>query len=190
MSDTRGLLKRITALRQRLDQAQGMLQEAGATAAKLLSQTASADLPDRLEQEVATGARVQALLDSSLRQIADVLDGGDGIRPTHLTAKVRRLLERGRELVHRLRRLADDRLLPDDVDDPLVQGVRSAAAMLESALRFVQAFPDSPSAQLRLGEGLDGLLGAIADRIAAATAAATQRRQDAERVATLAQLLA
>src|SRR5437764_939993 len=78
----------------------------------------------------------------------------------------------------------------DDLDDPLVRGVRSAAAMTESAVRFVQAFPESPSAQLRLCEGLDGLMGAIADRIGALAAAAAQRRQDTGRVDTLAHLLA
>jgi HD domain len=191
MSDTRGLLQRITALRQRLDQAQGMLKEAGTTAAALIVTAKAPDLPERLEEQVAAGARVQALLDSSLRQIAGVLDGEDGIRPTQLTARVRRLLERGRELVHRLRRLVDDRVVsPDDADDPLARGVRGAAAMLESSLRFVQAFPDAPSAQLRLGEGLDGILAGVADRIGAVAAAATQRRLDNQRVDTLAHLLA
>src|SRR4051794_28073858 len=90
MSDTRGLLQRITALRQRLDQAQGMLREAGSTAAALLAATPAPDLAERLEEQVALGARVQSLLDGSLRQIAGVLDGADGIRPTQLTARARR----------------------------------------------------------------------------------------------------
>src|SRR5206468_3894708 len=38
-------------------------------------------------------------------------------------------------------------------------------------------------------EGLDGILGAVADRIGAVAAAAVQRRQDSERVDTLAHLL-
>src|SRR5438876_5383401 len=189
MSDTRGLLERITALRQRLNQAQGMLQEAGATAAVLAAPT-TPNLAERLEEQVTAGARVQALLDGSLRQIAGVLDGEDGIRPTQLTARVRRLLERGRELVHRLRSLSGDPAMTDDVDDPLVQCVRSATAMLETSMRFVQAFPDAPSAQLRLSEGLEGILGSIADRIGGVAAAVIQRRQDADRVDTLAQLLA
>src|SRR5262245_27272035 len=152
MSDTRGLLQRITALRQRLNQAQGMLQEAGATAANLLAAPKAPDLAEKLEEQVAAGARVQALLDGSLRQIAGVLDGEAGIRPTQLTTRVRRLLERGRELLHRLRSLAQDPAMTDDVDDPLVHCVRSATAMLETGMRFVQAFPDAPSAQLRLSE--------------------------------------
>src|SRR5262249_61328951 len=85
MSDTRGLLQRITALRQRLNQAQGMLQEAGATAANLLTAPKTPNLAEKLEEQVVAGARVQLLLDSSLRQIAGVLDGEDGVRPTQLT---------------------------------------------------------------------------------------------------------
>src|SRR5436305_1366466 len=67
---------------------------------------------------------------------------------------------------------------------------RVAAAMLESAVRFVQAFPDAPSAQLRLCEGLEGILAGIADRIGSVAVASVQRRQDADRVDTLAHLLA
>ncbi|HTK75682.1 MAG TPA: HD domain-containing phosphohydrolase [Gemmataceae bacterium] len=190
MSDTRVLLQRITALRQRLNQAQGMLQEAGAAAAHLLAAPKSPNLTEKLEEQVTAGARVQALLDGSLRQIAGVLDGEDGVRPTQLTTRVRRLLERGRDLVQRLRSLAEDPAMSDDMDDPLVQCVRSATAMLESSMRFVQAFPDAPSAQLRLSEGLDGILAAIADRIGGVAAAVIQRRQDGDRIDTLAQLLA
>jgi hypothetical protein len=190
MSDTRGLLSRITDLRQRLTQAQGLLQEAG-TAAVALQSPPGTDLTERLEREVVAGARVQALLDGSLRQIAGALSGEDAIRPTQLTARAKRLLERGRELVGRLRRLADDpAVTATGPDDPLARGVRQAAAMTESAVRLVQAFPVSPSAQLRLCEGLDGLLGAVADRIGVIAAAAAQRARDAERVDTLAHLLA
>ncbi len=193
MSDTQGILARISDLRQRLAQAQGLLQEAGSAAAALHDPprtAAGTDLTERLEREVLAGRRVQELLDGSLRQIAGALTGEDGIRPTQLTARARRLLERGRELVGRLQQLADDPVLPaDDPDDPLARGVRSAAAMTESAVRLVQAFPEAPSAQLRLCEGLDGLLGAAADRIGALAAAAAQRRQDTGRVDTLAHLL-
>src|SRR5918912_1129857 len=172
MSDTRALLNRISDLRQRLAQAQGLLQEAGTAAAVLhdppRGAAAATDLTERLEREVLAGRRVQELLDGSLRQLAGALTGEDGIRPTQLTARARRLLERGRELVGRLRQLADDPVLPaDDPDDPLARGVPVAAAMTESAVRLVQAFPEAPSAQLRLSEGLDGLLGAVADRIGA-----------------------
>jgi HD-GYP domain-containing protein (c-di-GMP phosphodiesterase class II) len=183
MSDARALLTRISALRQRLEHAQGLLSQASSAAA-------DPDTPDRLEREVADGMRAQALLDSSLRQIAGALTE-EIIRPTQLTGRARRALEKGYELVGRLRQLGDDPIINGaDADDPLPLGVRAAAAMTETAVRLVQAFPDAPSAQLRLSEGLDGILAAIADRVGTLAAAVAQRRQERERVETLAYLLA
>src|SRR5207244_2422261 len=148
------LLSRITDLRRRLASAQGLLQEAGATVAA--QSKPGTDLTERLEREVVAGGRVQELLDGSLRQIAGALSGEDVVRPTHLTARARRLLERARELVGRLKPLAIDPALPaDDPDDPLVRGVRRAAAVTEAAVRLVQAFPESPGGQLRLCEGVE-----------------------------------
>jgi hypothetical protein len=190
MSDTRALLSRITDLRRRLAQAQGLLLEAGAVASAAHDAPAGTDLAERLERDVLAGGRVQQLLDGSLRQIAGALRGDDSVRPTQLTARARRLLERARDLVGRLKPLASDPALPaDDPDDPLVRGVRNAAAVTEAAVRLVQAFPDSPGGQLRLCEGVDGVLTAAADRIGALAAAAAARRQRAERVDTLAHLL-
>ena len=56
-------------------------------------------------------------------------------------------------------------------------------------MRLVQAFPESPGAQLRLCEGVEGVLTAAADRIGVLAAAARQRRLRAEQVDTLAHLL-
>jgi hypothetical protein len=90
-------------------------------------------------------------------------------------------------MVLQLRELADDPLLPfNDLDDPLVQGVRHASAMVEAALRFIQAFPDAASAQLRLCDGLDGLMVAVAERITALTSATARRRLDRDQVDTVA----
>jgi HD-GYP domain-containing protein (c-di-GMP phosphodiesterase class II) len=186
MSDTDGLSARITALRERLEQAQGLLREAAAA----LPATQAVDLADQLERDVYAGARVQSLLDGSLRQIAGALNGEDRIRPTHLTGRARQLLERGRKMVLDLRRLADDPALAiDDADDPLVQGVRRVSAMVESAVRFIQAFPDAPSGQLRLCDGLEGVMDVVAERIGAITAAAGQRQLDRDRIETLAHWL-
>ncbi|MFO0808723.1 MAG: HD domain-containing protein [Gemmataceae bacterium] len=183
MSDTRGLLTRISGLRQRLDEAHGPLDAARPGPVS--------DLAEKLEADVTSGTRVQVLLDGSLRQIAGLLSGEDSVRPTQLTARAKRLLERGRDIVGRLRQLADDPVVAShDTDEPLAQGVRRASAMAESALRLVQAFPDAPSAQLRLSEGLDGLLDACDSRIGALAAAASRRRRDAGQVDALAHLLA
>jgi HD-GYP domain-containing protein (c-di-GMP phosphodiesterase class II) len=190
MSDTRALLSRITDLRRRLANAQGLLLEAGATAAAAQDQPPDTDLAERLEREVVAGQRVQQLLDGSLRQIAGALKGEDTVRPTQLTARARRLLERARDLVHRLKPLASDPVLPhNDLDDPLVRGVRTAAAVIESAVRLVQAFPEAASVQLRLCEGVDGVLSSAADRVSILTGAAGHRRLKSERIDTLTHLL-
>jgi hypothetical protein len=190
MSDTRALLARIIDLRRRLANAQGLLLEAGATAAAAQDAAPGTDLAEKLECDVIAGGRVQQLLDGSLRQIAGALKGDDSVRPTQLTARARRLLERARDLVGRLKTLADDPILPtDDADDPLVRGVRTAAAVTEAAVRLVQAFPESPGAQLRLSEGVDGVLTEAGDRISLLAAATAHRRRNADRVATLAHLL-
>src|SRR5437763_3649904 len=160
MSDTRVLLGKITELRQRLAQVQGLVGEASRTAAALLGGDApDADAP--LDARIADGERRQALLDASLRQLADGMSGNE-IRPTRLIGRVRHLVERGRDLVARLRHLADEPLLTkgdpvsdDSPDDPLLQSFRDTSSMTESALRLVQAFPDAPSGQLRLSDGLD-----------------------------------
>src|SRR5205814_2892974 len=126
MSDARALLTRISALRQRLEHAQGLLHQA--------SSAADPDTPDRLERDVADGTRAQAPLDSSLRQIAGALTE-EIIRPTQLTARARRALEKGYELVGRLRQLGGDPIVSGaDADDPLPLGVRAAAAMTETAV--------------------------------------------------------
>ena len=61
--------------------------------------------------------------------------------------------------------------------------------MADTALRMIQAFPDAASVQLRLCEGLEGMLGVIAERIAGLNAAARERRSQHQRIDTLADLL-
>jgi HD-GYP domain-containing protein (c-di-GMP phosphodiesterase class II) len=66
---------------------------------------------------------------------------------------------------------------------------RDSVAMTDTTLRMVQAFPDAPSAQLRLCAGLEAILGVVAQRLALLGAALDQRRREAERIDTLAGLL-
>src|SRR5947209_1133814 len=90
MSDTRTLLNRISALRQRLEN--GGSPDAPAKRLPALAATLS------------MGARQDALFDSSLRQLTDTPEGGP--LPTQLTARARRLLDRSKDLVAQLRKLA------------------------------------------------------------------------------------
>ncbi len=192
MSDSRTLLGKIRELRQRLSQVQGLVGEASKTATALLGPEPE-DAP--LEDRIAEGTRRQALLDSSIKQLADESTANE-IRPTRLIAKVRQQLERGRELVGRLKSLAEepllsrgDPILGADPDDPLLHSYRETSAMTESTLRLVQAFPDAPSSQLRLSDGLESIITAIADRIAALSEAVAFRNGETMRRDTLAMLL-
>lgn len=193
MSDTRALLHRIQDLRHRLAQMKGLVGEADRAAAALLQPEPGADTP--LNERVAEGERRQALLDASLRQLADGIAGNE-IRPTRLIARVRHLLERGRDLVLSLRKLAEEPLLShgdpiieEAADDPLLSAFRDTSAMAESALRLVQAFPDAPSGQLRLADGLESILTAIGERVESLAQATAFRRSEIRRRDSLASLL-
>jgi HD-GYP domain-containing protein (c-di-GMP phosphodiesterase class II) len=203
MSDTQVLLGKIRALRQRLEQAQGLAGEAGAAAAQLAAQAEGAAPRLRLlTDRVAAGLESHALLDGTIRQLTDVTAPADQPRvmPAQLTARARRVLERGRELLVQLRALADDFVdaLPVEAaarpaarpaPDPLAVFYRETLAMTDTTLRTVQALPDAPSAQLRLCDGLEAFHGVIAQRLAVLNEAVGRRRREAERVDTLAGLL-
>ena len=106
MSDTCVLLGKITELRQRLAQVQGLVGEASRTAAAILGDDAPPE-DAALDARIADGECRQALLDASLRQMAEGMSGNE-IRPTRLIGRVRHLLETRGGLVARLRQLADE----------------------------------------------------------------------------------
>jgi hypothetical protein len=194
MSDTRALLSKIAALRQRLERTAEDAGEAGAVAT--LATPAEPAQDTLLEARVSTAQQGQALLDTALRRLSGGWDEAQAARPIQLTARARGVLLRGRQLIARLRELADDPLLTAATGgasglegDTLAAGLRETTSMTESALRLVQAFPEAPSAQLRLSEGLESMLAVIADRIAALDAALARRRGEVERTGRLAELL-
>src|SRR5262249_55458157 len=135
-----------------------------------------------------------ALLDASIRQLADTEAAPAAVFPTQLTARARRVIERGRELLARLRPLADHLeneapSPPHPAADPLARLYRATAAMTDSALRMVQAFPNAPSAQLKLCEGLEAILHGVARQVGVLADAVAQRRLWSERIDALAGLL-
>ncbi len=193
MSDTQLLLSKITALRQRLEQAQGLVREAGAAVAGLNGEDGGGRV-SLLQARVAEGGEHNALLDGAVRQVAAAVGAGDEgpPLPAHLTARARRLLERGRALLGQLRGLADffgEGRADRPEDEPLARFYRDTALMADTALRTVMTFPDASSAQLRLCEGLEVFVGVIAQRLATLTVAVGQRRREGQRIATLAGLL-
>jgi hypothetical protein len=193
MSETHALLGKITALRKRLEQARGLADEAGSAAAALASGGVS------FEELVAAGAAHDAELDRAVRPLTEVL-GADAPQPLprQLTSRARRALERGRDLLTRLRSLADAFEPPPasaaggwllDRGDPLTLLYRETAAIADTSLRMVPLFPDTATAQLRLCEGLEAILGEVASRLTTLTAGVERQRQETGRVTRLAELL-
>jgi HD-GYP domain-containing protein (c-di-GMP phosphodiesterase class II) len=198
MGDTKVLLDKIATLRQRLDQVRGLVSDIdAASGAPAASHAAIPQSLRALQQKIAAGQQHSRWLDSSLRELAGEPDAG--VLPTQLTARARRVIERGQELLGLLRSLAAEmggtlETCPTSEaktvsPDPLTGRFHETVAMAEAALRLVQTFPDAPSVQLRLCDGLEGILEVIADRIANLTAALEQRRQDTTALETLADLL-
>jgi hypothetical protein len=144
-----------------------------------------------LEQQVSAGGRHNTLMEGALRRLLNATAPPEETAPlpTQLTARARRLIERGRELLAGLRALAAEPLLQQDENGPLAVLYRETTAMTDSALRMVQALPDAPSGQLRLCEGIEVILAVVADRIAALTAAVGRLRREHAWIDTLADLL-
>jgi HD-GYP domain-containing protein (c-di-GMP phosphodiesterase class II) len=193
MSDTQLLLTKISALRQRLEQAQGLAREADAAVAGLVQGNEPERLA-RLERQTAAGLDHCVLFDGVLRQFGDApaTNGETRAMPAQLTTRARRILERGREHLLALRSLADDPALAPaqtPAGNPLATLYRETAAMTDTTLRTVQAFPDAPSVQLRLSEGLEAILTVIDQRLVLLRALVERRRLEESRIETLADLL-
>jgi len=199
MSDTQVLLNQIIALRSRLEQVQGLMSKPASTSSESSALT-DAERMENLQRKVATGSEHQSLLDSSLRRLADASDP-DRL-PAQLTARARRILVLGREQLERLRSLAgefasdsaSDRgaaesASPDAPVEPLTAWYRETVSMTEAALRLMGAMPDAPSFQVRLCQGIEPVLETVGERIEELTQAVNARREEAARLATLADLL-
>ncbi|MBX9625429.1 MAG: HD domain-containing protein [Gemmataceae bacterium] len=165
MSDARGLLDRITAFRRRLDAA----PEVGPGHAPV-------EQPEALRQ--------------SLRQITGAAPVAEGPTPP-LTDRAQQLVQTARQLLDRQRRFAADPLVAANpaADDVLVAYHRETVAVMNSAVRMVQLLPPSPTMQLKLCDGLAGVLEIVRERLEVQERAATARRADAARVDRLAAVL-
>jgi hypothetical protein len=198
MSETRVLLGKIQALRQRLEQAQGLANEARSAAAALLEETAVGGR--RLvgfERLVEDGGEQDAQLDSVVGPLIALVRTDEAhALPRQLTARARRALERGRDLLLRLRQLADAFDQPEaeaatlfDRRDPAAKLYRETVSLTDTALRMIPLFPDTTSSQLRLCEGLESILNVVAARLATLSAGVERQRRESGRVARLAELL-
>jgi hypothetical protein len=190
MVDTQMLLGQIVALRERLGQVQALTPAAESVATALPAAPDAGTILQAVTERTGAGSAHGSILDGSLRQLA-VQTGTlpeEAIRPEQLTARARRLLERGQALLQRMRLLSEEPLLGRDEDDPLDALFRESAAVLDIALRIVQAFPDGASAQLRLCQGLDAVLDLVETRTRAVGSALARRRRDMARIGELAEV--
>jgi HD-GYP domain-containing protein (c-di-GMP phosphodiesterase class II) len=190
MSQTQALLGKIAALRQRLEQAQGLIADAGTTAADLLDRRMDgADPTEALRRRVAFGARQDALIEGTFRHVPGAPEPGEPL-PHHLTSRARRLLPRLQELLARLRRLADGPVAVLPEGDPLLGHHRKATLQAELAARTLQTLPETPSMQLRLCEGVEALLDWTARRCDVIETTLKYRHAESCRVDCLAAWLA
>jgi hypothetical protein len=183
MSDTQQLLEKITTLRKRLEQAQSLAREASSTAAVLIQDGPLPPQLASLARQVALADRHDSQLDHSVREAAEAEESASRM----LTARARRVLERGRELLAALRPLAD---LADGADaDPAWAGhYRETADLLETALRTVPLLPESATAQLPICAGLEVSLDVVAERLQWLKARREEHRHEESLLARLAEL--
>jgi HD-GYP domain-containing protein (c-di-GMP phosphodiesterase class II) len=177
MSDTRMLLQKITALRQRLDQVQGLANEARSAAAALLS-------------TVTAGGEHDLAVDAAVRPLTGA-EHLEGRSPRQLTTRARRVLERGRDLLGQLRTLADSFAAAQGVTGlaPLAPLYRDTVAMIDTALRTVSLLPDSATAQMHLCRGLEVTLEEVGSRLRTLMSSDGRVRLEEEQIVHLANLL-
>jgi hypothetical protein len=192
MTESQSLLGKIAALRQRLEQAQKLASEANIAASSLFGAPAVAVL----ERQTAEGAEHDAALDGAVHVLTPTIEPPP--LPQQLTMRARRVLERGRDLLVRLRQISDAFAAPIDEPgpavlfdraDPLTMLYRETAAMTDTSLRLVPLFPQTATAQLYLCEGLEAILTVIAGRLKTLIAGVETRRAENGRIAFLAHLL-
>jgi len=205
MSDTQVLLSKIAAVRERLEKAHargpgttGLESNAPPLLSALVATVPALEEPERirpLQESVSHTARHGALLDGCVRHLSDSAEKPAAAPrlPRQLTPRAHQLLERGRELLTRLRTIdaelgsTEEHYLDDR--DPLSDWHGDTVAMVDAALHIVPAFPDAPGDQTRLCDGLEVILRGVSQRVAILTQALETRRREMSRVDTLADLL-
>jgi HD-GYP domain-containing protein (c-di-GMP phosphodiesterase class II) len=190
MSDKHPRVDHVSAWRKRLKDIQLAAGTQSAGPERPPSEAGIETLTGRL----AAGHRHDAFIDASIRTLGQ---GTPDVLPTRLTAHARRLLERGRDLLARLRALAYEfdlagawqRGMGETTGprqpaepDPLADWYRKTVAMTDTSLRALGALPDAPSVQLRLCQGLEAMLEVIVGRVDAIALALDMRRKQVRRL--------
>lgn len=171
MSDTRGLLDRISAFRQRLDATPQLIPEG---------------IPVDAQDEGTLAADAEAF-----RLSLGALAGTPAAAPMpQYTGRAQKLLARAKAHLDRQRAFTTDPLFAahaaTGAADALVDYHRETVGVLDAVVRLAQSFPDAVGAQLKLCDGLSGLLGVVQDRLVIQERALAQRHTDAARIDRLA----
>jgi response regulator RpfG family c-di-GMP phosphodiesterase len=180
MSDTKSLLSRISAFRERLERTPALLGG--------LDTSDSTDLV----RVAAKQALQPAWVSSTLRQIVASNSTTEAPVPAQLISRARKLLEVAQELVRQQRTINDDLFyirLTQSADEPLVKYHQATVAATESTLRLAQAMPASADHQARLCDGIETLLGSVRDRLAVTQQTMNTRRKEWGRIERIARLL-
>ena len=191
MSDTRALLNRISAFRERLESTPPLTPAHG-----------SGGLPNAIPDRTTALSTRPEWLSHSLRQLAGP-DTSDAPAAPQLTARARRLLEDARELVAAQKAITDNPTMavlaaprptlpnrPSPEPDPIVSYHRATVAITETALRLVQSFPTSAETQIRLCDGLEAMLRTVRERLGVATQVLARRTVELDRIDRLSRFLA
>jgi hypothetical protein len=176
MSDTKSLLRRIAAFRERLEQLPALTQADG-TATHGLAVSPPAAIP-------------ATWLSQTLRSLS-AAPAGPTATPSKLLGRARRLVEQARELVAAQREVSDDPYYVRIAEgsDPLVTYHAATVSATEAALRLLQVMPESAEFQSRVCDGLETVLGSVRDRLSLTTASLDRRRKEFGRVERVARLL-
>ncbi len=152
MSESQTILNRISALKEKLTHA-----------AEGTSEPKNPRSVEALEKRIKAGSQFDGLLDSVLRQLP--ADTPLVRLPAQLTSRAHRLLETGKDLLHQLRGLADVFAEMPEPPDVVEVWYTKTVSLANVALRAIGTFPDAPSAQLQLCEGIEALLQVVAERL-------------------------
>jgi hypothetical protein len=193
MSETQMLLDRITTLRKRLQQAHGLSQEVSSSAAEVAreSHLSLASLVDQVQQ----GEQHDAMVEEIIQAIPQAL--GSGVKGNHpttqlplLSSRARRVAERGRALLARLRSLDEKiAMLPGQEEDDTCRELHyETTRMIDSTLRTIPLLPSSTTFQLSLCAGLEATLDLVGERLELLQGMVDKQHREEKTLAWLADL--
>lgn len=188
MSTTQELLSMIATLRQRLEQAQHLAQDAGSVAAVLEHPTALGTVP-ALRQKISAGSRQLVEMQRTFQEVVSVPEAPPPELPAHLTSRALRLLQQTRSLLLQLKQYLPHLSRFLDEGHPAQVYYQDTVLLTELVFRTVQTLPPSPSEQLRCCAGIDVLVVTLQQRVQTLAVLLGNCRREEERLSELADLL-